>query len=112
MPQLKPRAAERRAAGRVKPMDDSTNDDALTAEPLLELDDQLHLQEWANKDSCALLAFIAPYVAMRLNPASEAYASIGFHEEFGIESFLEKCQHANVKKLHLLVNSPGGGVVS
>src|SRR4051812_47733306 len=70
------------------------------------------LQEWANREDCALLAFVAPYSGIRVNPVSEAYASIGVQEEFGIESFIERCNQAKIKKLHLLVNSPGGNIVS
>src|SRR5262249_42921638 len=70
------------------------------------------LQEWADRENCALLAFVAPYSGVRVNPVSEAYASIGVQEEFGIESFIDRCNQAKVKKLHLLVNSPGGNVVS
>lgn len=70
------------------------------------------LQKWADREGCALLAFVAPYIGVRANPVSEVYASIGPQEEFGVESFISKCAEAKVKKLHMLVNSPGGGVVS
>jgi hypothetical protein len=77
-----------------------------------ELENDPSLQKWADSEKCALLAFIAPYIGKRVSPVSEVYASIGMQEEFGVESFIDQCIHAKVKKLHLLVNSPGGGVVS
>ena len=77
---------------------------------MLEKDPRL--QDWADREQCALLAFIAPYTGVRVSPVAEAYASIGVQEEFGVETFLDRCAMAKVDKLHLLVNSPGGGVVS
>jgi hypothetical protein len=91
-------------------MDDNAADGDVAVEPAMETDGEL--QKWADHEKCALLAFIAPYSGVRVNPISEAYASIGVHEEFGIESFLEKCKEKRTKKLHMLVNSPGGSVVS
>jgi hypothetical protein len=78
--------------------------------PVVENDTSL--QKWADSERCALLAFIAPYVGKRVSPVSEVFATIGMQEEFGIESFIDQCAAARIKKLHMLVNSPGGGVVS
>jgi hypothetical protein len=88
---------------------DNLNGDA-TVEPELESDPKL--QDWANREQCALFAFVAPYSGIRVSPIQEAYASIGMQEEFGIESFIERCHAAKIKKLHILVNSPGGSIVS
>src|SRR5690349_10104416 len=82
----------------------------IAVEPVAETD--ATLQELADREKAALLAFVAPYSGVRVTPVVEAYASIGVQEEFGIESFIERCAQARVKKLHFLVNSPGGGVVS
>jgi hypothetical protein len=82
----------------------------IAVEPLEETDERV--QDLADKEGCALLAFVAPYSGVRVTPVAEAYASIGVHEEFGIESFIDRCDSADVRKLRLLVNSPGGGVVS
>jgi len=59
-----------------------------------------------------MLAFIAPYTGVRISPATEAYASIGIEEEFGIESAIEKISPHEVEKLYLLINTPGGGMTS
>ena len=82
----------------------------IAVEPAEETDERI--QKLADKERCALFAFVAPYTGVRVTPVAEAYASIGVHEEFGIESFIDRCDAAKVRKLHLLVNSPGGGVVS
>lgn len=82
----------------------------IAVEPVEEMDERI--QKLADKEGCALLAFVAPYTGVRVTPIAEAYASIGVHEEFGVESFIDLCVAAKVRKLHLLVNSPGGGVVS
>ena len=89
---------------------DQTRHPEVAVEPVEETSDEI--QELADKEQCALLAFVAPYSGVRVTPIVEAYASIGVHEEFGIESFVERCRDAKVNRLHLMVNSPGGGVVS
>jgi len=82
----------------------------IAVEPIEETNEEI--QKLADTEECALLAFVAPYSGVRVTPVAEAYASIGVHEEFGVESFVERCKEAKLGKLHLLVNSPGGGVVS
>jgi hypothetical protein len=79
-------------------------------DPVEETDDAV--QALADTHGCALLAFVAPYYGIRVTPVAEAYATIGVQEEFGIESFVERCRRAKINGLHLLVNSPGGSVVS
>ncbi len=91
-------------------MPDNTPHGEIAVEPIEETDEAI--QRLADQENCALLAFVAPYSGVRLTPVSEAYASIGVHEEFGVESFVERCKNAKVRKLHLLINSPGGGIVS
>lgn len=73
------------------------------------------LQKVADEHDVILLAFIAPYTAVRISPVEEAYATIGLEEEFGIETALSviKSKYAKEKpKVYFLINSPGGGVTS
>ncbi len=75
------------------------------------------LQRIANRDKCGLLAFVAPYAAVRVSPTETRSASIGLSEEFGIIGAIDKLT-ANktggkkLDKLYLLINSPGGYVHS
>lgn len=70
------------------------------------------LQRLANRNRCAVLAFIAPYAAVRVSPQEVAHASIGLSEEFAIITAIEKIQMSKVKDLYILINSPGGLVSS
>lgn len=91
-------------------MQDKLTHDEIAVEPIEEADPAI--QQLADDSKSALFAFVAPYSGVRVTPIAEAFASIGVHEEFGIESFVERCKVAKVKKLQLLVNSGGGDVVS
>jgi hypothetical protein len=70
------------------------------------------LQKVADDNNCAVMAFIAPYVAVRVSPVEIQSASIGLSEEFAIVTAIETIKAANVDSLYLLINSPGGGVSS
>lgn len=70
------------------------------------------LQKVADDNGCAVLAFIAPYAAVRVSPVEVQSASIGLSEEFAIVTAIETIKAANVDTLYILVNSPGGGVSS
>jgi len=73
------------------------------------------LQKVADSHDVILLAFIAPYTAVRISPIEEAYAAIGLEEEFGVETALSAIATRYSKekpKAYFLVNSPGGGVTS
>lgn len=70
------------------------------------------LQEIADKDRSAILAFIAPYIPVRVSPIETQGASIGLSEEFAILSAIEEIKAKNIDKLYLLINSPGGYVPS
>lgn len=73
------------------------------------------LQPIADKDQAVLLAFIAPSLGKKISPVDFLTASIGFWEELGIEEAVRDIQKAtsgNIKKLYLLIESPGGLVDS
>jgi ATP-dependent protease ClpP protease subunit len=70
------------------------------------------LQKVADENDCAVMAFIAPYAAVRVSPVEMHGASIGLSEEFAIVTAIETIKHQGVNRLYLLVNSPGGGVAS
>lgn len=75
------------------------------------------LQRIANREKCGLLAFIAPYAAVRVSPVETRSASIGTSEEFGIIGAIDKlvangAKGGKLDKLCLLINSPGGYVHS
>lgn len=75
------------------------------------------LQKIADRDKCGLMAFIAPYTAVRVSPVETRVASIGLSEEFGIIGAIDKlkvtiARKATLDKLYLLINSPGGLVHS
>jgi len=91
--------------------------DLLKAEPLLEMvnvkvEDDKPVVKLAEDKNVALIAFIAPYVAVRISPVEEARAFIGLPDEFGIEAVIELLKEADVKNAYLLVNSPGGAMAS
>lgn len=68
------------------------------------------LQRISDESKAVLLAFIAPYGAVRVSPVEERAASIRFVDEWGIEYALSRicneCEQHN--KLYFLINSPGG----
>ena len=68
------------------------------------------LQKVADKDDAVMLAFIAPYGAVRVSPIEERIATVGFVEEWGVEFALSSiCSKIdNPDKLYILINSPGG----
>jgi hypothetical protein len=68
----------------------------------------------ANQEQAVLLCAVAPYRSVRLSPVDEIWASIGLHEEFAIEAIIEDVASLQqpVKKLMLLLNTPGGGLHS
>jgi ClpP class serine protease len=70
------------------------------------------LQKIADDNQCAVMAFIAPYAAVRVSPIEIQGATIGLSEEFAIVTAIETIKAANVDSLYVLVNSPGGGVSS
>jgi len=70
------------------------------------------LQSIADKDNSAVLAFIAPYVPVRISPVEILGASIGLSEEFAMLCAVEDIKKAGVDKLYLLINTPGGYVAS
>lgn len=80
-----------------------------------ETDEQLlkKLQPMADKHNAALLAFIAPLRAVRISPVRWVNAEIRIWEELGIERAVFEIQEKfKVRKLFLLIESPGGIVSS
>lgn len=73
------------------------------------------LEKIANKEDAIILALISPYAGVRVSPVERRFATIGLHEEFGIENVLERIQESTsgkVKKLFLMINTPGGSPTS
>jgi hypothetical protein len=66
----------------------------------------------ADEDKVALIAFIAPYVGVRISPIEEARALISIPDEFGVEALVKELKDSKVQKAYLLVNSPGGSMDS
>lgn len=68
------------------------------------------LQQISDENKAILLAFIAPYGAVRISPVEERGASIRFVEEWSMEYALSliRGECSTIGKLYLLVNSPGG----
>ena len=71
-----------------------------------------HVIKLAKDKNVALIAFIAPYVAVRVSPVEEARAVISLPDEFGIEALIELLNEVGAKNAYLLVNSPGGAMTS
>jgi ATP-dependent protease ClpP protease subunit len=67
---------------------------------------------WANETGVALIAFISPYVYVRVSPIESVAASISLADEFGVETVVNELRKANIKKAYLLVNSLGGAMGS
>lgn len=70
------------------------------------------IRKFADEEKTALIAFIAPYVGVRISPIEEARAFISLPDEFGVEAVVKKLKTTNVTKAYLLVNSPGGAMDS
>jgi hypothetical protein len=68
--------------------------------------------QFADREKVALIAFIAPWVPVRVSPVDEYSASIGLLDEFGVEALVNKLREEKVKRAYLLVNSPGGAMHS
>ncbi|RKY64903.1 MAG: hypothetical protein DRQ08_06795 [Candidatus Latescibacterota bacterium] len=89
----------------------------LELEPLSEVvnikaEEDERVVKIAEDKNVALIAFIAPYVAVRISPVEEARAFIGLPDEFGIEALIELLSKENIRSAYLLVNSPGGAMAS
>jgi hypothetical protein len=71
------------------------------------------LTEISKKHDAVLMACIAPYVGIKISPTKTINAQMGLSEEFAVESAINQVQtKTDVRKLLLLVNSPGGLVQS
>lgn len=67
------------------------------------------LSDISRKNQAVLLALIAPYVGRKVSPTKTISAHMGLSEEFGVETVIDDIKgKTNVKKLMLLINSPGG----
>jgi len=76
----------------------------------VEVDERL--TQLAEEKKVALIAFIAPWVSVRVSPVGEVSAAISLPDEFGIEALVELLNEAGVRNAYLLVNSPGGAMSS
>jgi len=74
----------------------------------LKLETDERISRFAKENKLALIAFIAPYVTVRVSPVERARAFIGLPDEFGIEALMKLLQHARASTVYLLVNSTGG----
>jgi len=71
------------------------------------------LTEISKKHDAVLMACIAPYVGLKISPTKKVNAQMGLSEEFAVETAINQIQaKTDVRKLLLLVNSPGGLVQS
>jgi len=71
------------------------------------------LLETSKQHKAVLLTLIAPYVGRKVTPTKTLSASVGFSEEFAIETVIDEIKkRTDSKMLMLLVNSPGGLVQS
>lgn len=71
------------------------------------------LTEISKKHDAVLMACIAPYVGLKISPTKTINAQMGLSEEFAVETAINQIlTKTDVKKLLLLVNSPGGLVQS
>lgn len=71
------------------------------------------LTEISKKHDAVLMAFIAPYVGLKISPTKTICAQMGLAEEFAVETAINQIQtKTDIRKLLLLVNSPGGLVQS
>lgn len=76
-----------------------------------------YLETIAQRDKCVLMAFVAPYAAVRVSPIETRGATIGLSEEFAVIGALDKLRSntsktRGIEKLYILINSPGGFVPS
>jgi len=76
---------------------------------LREEKDEL-LTALARDEGVILISAVAPYRSIRVSPADEVQASIGFHEEFAFEAVIDEIQNRGLsdKKVILLLNTFGG----
>lgn len=71
------------------------------------------LTQISKKHDAVLMACIAPYVGLKISPTKTINAQMGLSEEFAVETAINQIQaKTDVRKLMLLVNSPGGLVQS
>ena len=71
------------------------------------------LDEISKKHKAILIACIAPYVGRKISPTKIIRAHMGLSEEFAVETVINEIRkQTDVRKLILLVNSPGGLVQS
>ena len=71
------------------------------------------LTEISKKHDAVLMACIAPYVGLKISPTKTVNAQMGLSKEFAVETAINQIQtRTDVRKLLLLVNSPGGLVQS
>jgi hypothetical protein len=67
-----------------------------------------------SEENDVFLAIIMPYIGAKIAPSKRLMASIGFSEEFGIETAINKIKETAPKpnRLYLVINTFGGGVNS
>ena len=65
------------------------------------------LQDFADSENAALLAYIGPYLGVRVSPIHYQTASITIFDEFAIESIIEELKQNKINKAYFLINSFG-----
>ena len=88
--------------------DDADQDVTLTGQTDVEPETNEQLQMLANECNAALIAYIGPYMGVRVSPVHYVTASITFFDEFGIETVINELTKNNIKKAYFLINSFGG----
>lgn len=68
--------------------------------------------ELADEEEATLIAFIAPYISVRVSPVEKHRATISIPDEFGVEALIKNLREADTDKAYLLVNTLGGGMSS
>jgi len=68
------------------------------------------LQKVADDQNVVLMSFIAPDITVRKSPSSFDYASIKVSDLYRIEAEIDKIKSAggSLRKLHLIIQTPGG----
>ena len=90
-----------------------TNETSRVTDVAEESDSEL--QDFADRENVALLAFVGSYVPRRYGPEQFVWSTMSVTDEFSIEEALATIVNrydAEKRKLYLLVNTPGGLVAS
>lgn len=88
--------------------DQADQDLPLTGQTDVKRESNEQLQGLADEHGVALIAYIGPYMGVRVSPVHYITASITFFDEFGIETVINELVTNNITKAYFLINSFGG----